>query len=127
MLESTLSEAAICGTHFGCTKLPASMVSIPVAASRRTSSILVSTGILVCSFCKPSLGPTSTMRTWSLATEVRGEMEKLRRAAGRRRCARRWRKRGVMVAYTCQDGSEACGKRRSLLPLDMKELHGVAK
>jgi hypothetical protein len=110
MLESTWSEAAICGTHLGCTKLPASMVSMPVAASRRTSSILVSTDMLVFSFCKPSLGPTSTMRTWSFATEARGEMEKLRRPAGRRTCVRRLRKRGVMVAYTCQNRGERRGR-----------------
>jgi hypothetical protein len=73
------------------------MVSIPVAASRLTSSILVSTGMLVFSFCRPSRGPTSTMRTWSLATYARGEMEKVRRPAGRRWCARRWRMRDVMV------------------------------
>lgn len=41
------------------------MVWSPVLASRRTSSILVSTEMLLFSFCKPSRGPTSTMRTWS--------------------------------------------------------------
>jgi hypothetical protein len=54
-----------CGTHLGDTNDPASMYSSPVRASLSTNSILVATGIAFFSFCKPSLGPTSTMRTWS--------------------------------------------------------------
>jgi hypothetical protein len=53
------------GTHFGATNDPASMYWSPVCASLSTSSILVATGIDCFSFCNPSLGPTSTMRTWS--------------------------------------------------------------
>lgn len=41
------------------------MVFNPVEASFRTSSSLVSTGMEVFSFCKPSLGPTSTILTLS--------------------------------------------------------------
>lgn len=95
MDERTLSEAAICihsisscslthstqqyrtcGTHFGCTNEPASIVFRPVLARRFTNSILVSAGILVFSFCRPSLGPTSTIRTWS--ANARREEVKLR-------------------------------------------------
>jgi hypothetical protein len=53
------------GTHFGDTNEPASMYSNPVCPNLSTSSILVPTGIVCFSFCNPSLGPTSTMRTWS--------------------------------------------------------------
>jgi hypothetical protein len=41
------------------------MYSSPVCANLSTNSILVATGIACLSFCNPSLGPTSTMRTWS--------------------------------------------------------------
>ena len=41
------------------------MFRTPLCASLRTSSIFVSTGIEVFSFCSPSLGPTSTIRTSS--------------------------------------------------------------
>jgi len=54
-----------CGTHLGETKEPASMVVNPVLASLSTSSILVARGTVCFSFCSPSRGPTSTMRTWS--------------------------------------------------------------
>jgi hypothetical protein len=54
-----------CGTHFGETKEPASIVVNPVFASLSTSSIFVARGIVCFSFCNPSRGPTSTMRTWS--------------------------------------------------------------
>lgn len=49
---------------------------MPVFASRLTSSTFVSTGIDFFSFCKPSLGPTSMIRTLSAAS-VR-VLEKLR-------------------------------------------------
>lgn len=64
------------------------MVSSPVFASRLTSSILVSGEMLVFSFCSPSLGPTSTMRTWS--ANARGVVEKAREGAE----ARMWRRIG---------------------------------
>lgn len=41
------------------------MVVNPVLASLSTSSILVARGTVCFSFCSPSRGPTSTMRTWS--------------------------------------------------------------
>ena len=66
-----------CGTHFGCEKDPASMVSTPVPASLLTSSILVAAGILVFSFCSPSLGPTSIILTWSANAFL--VLEKVRR------------------------------------------------
>ena len=52
------------GTHFAGTKEPASKWVTPVFASRLTSSIFVCSGIDF-SFCKPSRGPTSTIRAWS--------------------------------------------------------------
>ena len=95
MLESTLSDAAIyvalsanysidlhklvvhtCGTHFGATNDPASIVCKPVDANRLTSSILVSAGMLLFSFCSPSRGPTSMIRTWSARTRL--ELVKVR-------------------------------------------------
>lgn len=60
-----LEVRATCGVHFGDTNEPASMVFKPVRANLSTSSILVATGMLCFSFCNPSLGPTSTMRTKS--------------------------------------------------------------
>jgi hypothetical protein len=78
------------GTHFGDTNDPASMYSSPLCASLSTSSIFVATGIDCFSFCKPSLGPTSTMRTWSArldAAEAKGLRWHGWRAA--RRAARR--------------------------------------
>jgi len=65
-----------CGTHFGATNEPASIVCKPVFANRLTSSIFVSAGILLFSFCKPSLGPTSIIRTWS--ARARLELVKVR-------------------------------------------------
>lgn len=52
-----------CGTHFGETKDPASMTLTPVLANLSISSIFVATGMAFFSFCKPSRGPTSTIRT----------------------------------------------------------------
>lgn len=54
-----------CGTHFAGTKDPASMVVTPVFANFSMSCSFVSSGIDFFSFCRPSRGPTSTMRTWS--------------------------------------------------------------
>jgi hypothetical protein len=70
MLISTVSRTwqhagITCGVHFGDTNEPASIVVKPVRASLSTSSIFVANGTVSFSFCSPSLGPTSTMRTWS--------------------------------------------------------------
>lgn len=42
------------------------MVAKPVPASLSTNSIFVARGTVCFSFCSPSRGPTSTMRTWSV-------------------------------------------------------------
>src|SRR5688572_26491172 len=63
MPVKTSAASASCGTHFGLTKLVASMLSRPVAVSRSISSIFAAVGTSVFSFCSPSRGPTSTMRT----------------------------------------------------------------
>jgi hypothetical protein len=52
-----------CGTHFGDTKLPASISLKPVCASLSINSIFVFNGMTVFSFCNPSRGPTSINRT----------------------------------------------------------------
>ena len=62
-LDVWAPQKRTCGTHFGATKEPASMFLTPVPESRRMSSSFTGSGILVFSFCKPSRGPTSTMRT----------------------------------------------------------------
>jgi hypothetical protein len=59
----TSAWSAICGTHLGLTKAVASIVRWPQAARRRISSSLTAVGTLCFSFCSPSRGPTSTMRT----------------------------------------------------------------
>src|SRR5690606_17331527 len=64
MPASTSAASASCGTHLGLTKLVASMVRSPVADSLSTSATLSAVLIIDFSFCSPSRGPTSTMRTW---------------------------------------------------------------
>ena len=63
MPSMTWALSAICGTHFGETKLVDSMALKPVAESRLISSILTSVGTIIDSFCSPSRGPTSTIFT----------------------------------------------------------------
>ena len=59
MAASTAAPSAICGTHFGLTKLAASMKANPQAESRSISATLSVVGIGRFSFCNPSLGLTS--------------------------------------------------------------------
>src|SRR3712207_1265879 len=65
MRAKTSAVSAICGTHLAETKLPASIAFNPVAERRSISSTLISSGTVFASFCRPSRGPTSTMRTRS--------------------------------------------------------------
>lgn len=63
------SASASWGTHFGWTKLVASMRTRPAAARSRTKASLASVGMGVGSFWRPSRGPTSTICTivfWGL-------------------------------------------------------------
>jgi hypothetical protein len=60
----TAAASAICGTHFGLTKLVTSMWRRPACCSWRTSSILSAVATACASFCKPSRGPTSSKVTW---------------------------------------------------------------
>src|SRR5258707_9909940 len=64
MRAITWSVLAICGTHLGDTKLPASTAEWPAADSASISATLASTGTGLASFCRPSRGPTSTSRTF---------------------------------------------------------------
>lgn len=59
------SKIYTCGTHFGDTKLVASTTGSPLETSNLISSTFTSVGIIVFSFCSPSLGPTSTILTTS--------------------------------------------------------------
>src|SRR5690606_10716301 len=61
----TSAASASWGTHFGLTKLVASMLCSPVAERRSISSILCAVATIACSFWSPSRAPTSTMRTAS--------------------------------------------------------------
>jgi hypothetical protein len=67
---STAALSAICGTHFGLTKLVTSISRNPAACRRWTSSILTAASTICFSFCSPSRGPTSTSvtREGSMAT-----------------------------------------------------------
>src|SRR5690606_9868825 len=65
MPANTSAASASCGTHFGLTKLVASTVRRPVVDRRSMSAILSAAGTCAASFCRPSRGPTSTMRTWA--------------------------------------------------------------
>src|SRR5512133_2925119 len=64
MPAMTSALSAICGTHFGLTKLVTSISLQPAACSRCTSSIFTAAGTGCASFCSPSRGPTSTRVTW---------------------------------------------------------------
>src|SRR5258708_25366758 len=63
MAAKTCALSDICGTHFGETKAVASTAGRPASASFSMSSILIAVGTFVASFCRPSRGATSTMRT----------------------------------------------------------------
>src|SRR5262247_2147237 len=63
MRSSTSVWSAICGTHFGDTNAVASTAGSPASARRSISSSLTAVGTSPGSFCSPSRGPTSTMRT----------------------------------------------------------------
>jgi hypothetical protein len=65
------------------------MVVTPVLASLRISSIFVSMGIDFFSFCSPSRGPTSTIRTWSEANRDSVERKRLERGARKAESRRR--------------------------------------
>ena len=59
----TAALSAICGTHFGLTKLVTSISRSPAACSRWMSSTLSAVDTVAGSFCSPSRGPTSTSVT----------------------------------------------------------------
>mmetsp|Transcript_96009 Transcript_96009/g.275647 ORF Transcript_96009/g.275647 Transcript_96009/m.275647 type:complete len:224 (+) Transcript_96009:139-810(+) len=59
----TALASAICGTAFGETKAAASMEETPAARSLAMSANFVFVSTIIFSFCKPSLGDTSTTRT----------------------------------------------------------------
>src|SRR6476661_750796 len=63
MPRNTSLASASCGTHFGLTKLVASIVRRPVAERRSINAILSAVAMTLFSFCSPSRGPTSTIRT----------------------------------------------------------------
>src|SRR2546422_11548832 len=63
MPAKTCALSDICGTHFGETKAVASTAGRPASASLSISSIFTAVGTPVASFCRPSRGATSTMRT----------------------------------------------------------------
>src|SRR5687768_6111518 len=63
MPAQTSAASAICGTHFGLTKADTSIMAWPAADSLLTKAILSGVGTNADSFCSPSRGPTSTIRT----------------------------------------------------------------
>src|SRR5688572_4340001 len=63
MRSSTSVWSAICGIHFGETNAVASTAGSPASARRSISSTLTAVGTAPRSFCSPSRGPTSTIRT----------------------------------------------------------------
>jgi len=64
---STAPASPSCGTHLGLTKLVTSTSSTHAAQSRRTSWALSAAAIMADSFCRPSRGETSVMRTLGMA------------------------------------------------------------
>jgi hypothetical protein len=65
-----------CGIHFLLTKLVASIVFKPVLDNRSISSVLTWVGTRNFSFCRPSRGETSTIRTDILRNKKRGGEDK---------------------------------------------------
>ena len=63
MRASTSAASAICGTHFGETKDVASIAGKPGVGERVDQRDLDVGRDVAVSFCSPSRGPTSTMRT----------------------------------------------------------------
>src|ERR1700730_2438217 len=64
--RSTASEPTNCGIAFGDTNAPTSTVCSPAPTSASMKAMRAATPTGVFSFWRPSRGPTSTMRTWSL-------------------------------------------------------------
>ena len=73
MAAITAAASAICGTQVGETNAVASMVFKPAAARRPINSVLISLLTGNASFCKPSRGLTSTIRT-DLGRSLEGGM-----------------------------------------------------
>src|ERR1700682_3006430 len=73
MPRSTESEFTICGIAFGDTKAPTSTVCRPAPTSASMNAMRAATLTGVFSFCRPSRGPTSTMRTCSLMLVSRSQ------------------------------------------------------
>src|SRR5919201_1073562 len=63
MARKTSSASAMRGTALGCTNELTSIQGKPASDSRSTKRTLTSVGMGAASFCSPSRGPTSTMRT----------------------------------------------------------------
>ena len=63
MRAMTSAASAICGTHFGDTKDVASSWRTPAASRRSHRSTFTSVETGCFSFCRPSRGPTSVIRT----------------------------------------------------------------
>ena len=69
--DATNSPAsASCGTHFGWTNDATSISLVPASASKWMNCALSSVGTVSVSFCRPSLGPTSTILTLSTSRLV---------------------------------------------------------
>ncbi|KAL1983179.1 hypothetical protein VTN96DRAFT_429 [Rasamsonia emersonii] len=63
VLDSTVWQSASWGIAFGETTDVSSMIRRPVCSRRLISSSLTGVGTLLRMFCRPSRGPTSTIRT----------------------------------------------------------------
>jgi hypothetical protein len=69
MPAKTSAASAICGTHLGLTNADTSIRGRPADERRSTNAVLSAVDSAACSFCSPSLGPTSTIET--LAGRIR--------------------------------------------------------
>src|SRR5437764_9716675 len=63
MARKTSSASATRGPALGCTNAVTSIHANPASESRSTKRTLASVGMAAGSFCSPSRGPTSTIRT----------------------------------------------------------------
>ena len=120
----TAALSAICGTHFGLTKLVTSISRRPAACRRCTSSILAAAATGCFSFCSPSRGPTSTSVTLAGSCHCRrppGAAVRRPRSPGRppRRAARRRCRRaarGSCAPSSSPPSPPAAGRACTLSP-----------
>src|SRR5690606_37210702 len=115
---------AICGTHFGGTKLVTSMRRKPAPDRRSTSAILSAAGIRRFSFCSPSRGPTSKISTCGIGHLVKVMLiDRITPGAGKRAAIGRPCRHAVAIG-----GKRGVirGRQKAEHRLDVETLHTIS-